>query len=87
MYEKKANNKNKMILNTSKNNIINNSQLVPKILYDPDMGNFNAPLHCISKDKKDITCISDFTGAYHRDEHIVRKITYKDTFIKVNFMD
>ena len=33
MYEKKANNKNKMILNTSKNNIINNSQLVPKILY------------------------------------------------------
>jgi hypothetical protein len=34
MYEKKANNsKNRMTQNTSKNNIINSSQLVPKILY------------------------------------------------------
>ena len=39
------------------------------------MGNCNAPLHCISKDKKDITCIADFTSEYHRDEHIVRKIS------------
>jgi hypothetical protein len=34
MYEKKANNsKNRMTQNTSKNNIINSSQFVPKILY------------------------------------------------------
>lgn len=55
--------------------IIDIKKLKYLFLYDHDMGNFNAHLNCISKCKKDITSIRDFTGAYHGDEHIVQKIT------------
>ena len=53
-------------------------------LYDRDMGNFYADLDCVSKEGRTIICHADFSGAYHRDEHLVRNLPYEDTYIKAD---